>query len=85
MTTIKYVNVETGAEIEREMNAEELAQWEIDKAKAEAEAQAKADAEVARIAAEEQVRLQAEAKAAIKAAAFTRLGLTEEEINAFLA
>jgi hypothetical protein len=32
MTTIKFVNVETGEEIERAMNAEELAQWEADKA-----------------------------------------------------
>ncbi len=37
-------NVETGEVIEREMNAEELAQWEADKAKAEAEALAKAEA-----------------------------------------
>lgn len=28
---IKFVNAETGEEIEREMNAEELAQWEDDK------------------------------------------------------
>jgi hypothetical protein len=42
---IKIVNTATGEEIEREMNAEELAQWEADKAKAElakAEAEAKA-------------------------------------------
>lgn len=30
---IKEVNVETGEEIEREMTAEELAQWELDGAK----------------------------------------------------
>jgi hypothetical protein len=30
MPTIKIVNVETGEEIEREMNAEELAQFEAD-------------------------------------------------------
>lgn len=31
MTLIKEVNVTTGEVIERKMNAEELAQWEIDK------------------------------------------------------
>lgn len=82
---IVIYNVTTGEIIEREMNADELAQLEIDKTEAEAKAQAKADAEVARIAAEEQARLEAEAKAAIKAAALARLELTEEEINAFLA
>ena len=30
MTTIKIHNVETGEVIEREMNAEELTQWESD-------------------------------------------------------
>lgn len=44
---------------------------------------AKAENE-ARIQAEEQARLQAEADAAAKAAVLARLGLTEEEINAFL-
>lgn len=43
-------NVETGEIIEREMNAEELAQWEADKAKAEAEAEAKAQAAAAKAA-----------------------------------
>lgn len=43
-----------------------------------------AEAETARLAAEEQARLDAETKAATKAAALARLGLTEEEINAFL-
>jgi hypothetical protein len=42
--TITIHNVETGEIIEREMNAEELAQWEADRVKAEAEAQAKAEA-----------------------------------------
>ena len=37
MTTIKEHNVETGEEIEREMNAEELAQFEIDKTAAQVE------------------------------------------------
>lgn len=48
MTTIKIHNVETGEVIEREMNADELAQWEADKAKAEVEAQAKAEAAAAK-------------------------------------
>lgn len=38
--TIKIHNVETGEIIEREMNSDELAQWETDKAEAEAKAQA---------------------------------------------
>jgi len=50
MTTIKIHNVETGEVIEREMNAEELAQWELDKAQAEATAQAKAEAAAAKAA-----------------------------------
>lgn len=37
---IKIVNAETGEEIEREMTAEELAQYEADKILAQAEAQA---------------------------------------------
>jgi len=37
---IKIVNAETGEEIEREMNDEEFAQWEQDKAKSELEKQA---------------------------------------------
>jgi len=41
MATIKIHNVETGEVIERDMNAEELAQWETDQAKALATAQAK--------------------------------------------
>ena len=32
MTTIKIHNIETGEEIEREMTAAELAQWETDQA-----------------------------------------------------
>lgn len=43
-------NIETGEVIEREMNAEELAQWEADEAKAAAEAQAKAKAVAAKAA-----------------------------------
>jgi len=44
MPTIKIHNIETDEIIDREMNAEELAQWEADRVKAEAEAQAKAEA-----------------------------------------
>lgn len=44
MSIIKIHNVETNEIIEREMNAEELAQLERDKAKAEAQKQAKAEA-----------------------------------------
>lgn len=40
--TIQIHNIETGEIIHREMNAQELAQWEIDKAEAEAKAEAKA-------------------------------------------
>ena len=47
---IKIHNVETGEITEREMNSDELAQWEADEAKAEAEAQAKAEAAAAKAA-----------------------------------
>ncbi len=50
MPIIKIVDASTGEEIEREMNAEELAQWQKDKAKAEAEVEAKADAAAAKSA-----------------------------------
>jgi hypothetical protein len=39
---IKLVNAETGEEIEREMNAEELAQYEANKEAAQAQKQAEA-------------------------------------------
>jgi hypothetical protein len=78
MNIIKIVDVESGLESEREMNEDELAQLEADKAETEARAQVV-------LIAEEQARLEAEAKAATKAAALAKLGLTEEEINAFLA
>ena len=45
MPTIKFVNAETGEEIEREMNEQELAEWQARKIKTEAEkAQAEAKA-----------------------------------------
>jgi hypothetical protein len=50
MAIIKIVNVQTGEEIEREMNAKELASLEADRVKAEqdiAEAEAKAQAKAA--------------------------------------
>ena len=50
MTTITIHNVQTGDVIKREMDADELVQWEADKAKAEAEAQAKAAAASAKTA-----------------------------------
>lgn len=50
MPTIKIHNVETDEVIEREMNAEELAQWETNQAKAQAELEAKVQAEAAKAA-----------------------------------
>lgn len=47
---IKIHNAETGEVIERQMNAEELAQLQADNAKAEAKALAKAEAQAARAA-----------------------------------
>jgi hypothetical protein len=44
MTIIKEHNTETGEVIERPMNAEELAQWELEKQTAEMQTQIKADA-----------------------------------------
>lgn len=46
--TIKIHNAETGEVIERDMTADELAQWELDKIASEAMAKAKADAEAKR-------------------------------------
>lgn len=63
-------NVQTGEIIEQEMNAEELAQWEADKAKVEAEVQ-----KAAKVAAK---------AAAAKAALLDKLGLTEEEAKLLL-
>jgi hypothetical protein len=50
MTTIKIHNIKTGEEIEREMNADELAQYQANKAEQaqrQAEAAAKATAKAA--------------------------------------
>ena len=48
MSLIKIVNIETGEEIEREMNADELAQLELDKQTAANQLKAKQDAESAK-------------------------------------
>jgi len=66
----KIINVETGEVIERELNAEEIAQQEIDEAKL-AEIELKRQAE-------------AEAKAAQRQAILNRLGITEEEARILL-
>jgi hypothetical protein len=50
MTQIKIHNVETGEIIEREMNAQELSQWEADQSAAEAKVQAAAEAAAAKAA-----------------------------------
>ncbi len=50
MPTIKIHNIETGEVIEREMNADEIAKWEADKAAAEAQAEAAAQATAAKAA-----------------------------------
>jgi len=64
------VNCETGETTERELNAEELVQQEIDEANIAA-AKAIADAE-------------AETKAQAKAALLERLGITQDEANLLL-
>ena len=64
------VNVETGEEIVRELNAEEIAQQEIDEANYLA-AKAILDAE-------------AEAKAAQRQAILAQLGITEEQAKLLL-
>lgn len=66
----KIINVETGEIIERELNAEEIAQQEIDEANIAA-AKAIVDAE-------------AEAKATQRQALLSRLGITEEEARILL-
>jgi vacuolar-type H+-ATPase subunit H len=64
------VNCETGETIERELNADEIAQQEIDEAKIAA-AKSIADAE-------------AEAKETQRQALLSRLGITEEEARILL-
>lgn len=50
MSEITIHNATTGEVIKREMNAQELIQWQIDKAQAEDKAQAKAEADIAKAA-----------------------------------
>ena len=64
------VNVETGETVERELNAEELAQQEIDEAAFNSR-KAIRDAEV-------------QAKATAKAALLAQLGITEEQAKLLL-
>jgi hypothetical protein len=68
---IRIVNVETGEVIERELNAEELAQQQIDTAADFATRQAK--------------EAEAQAKATQKAALLERLGISEDEARLLLA
>jgi hypothetical protein len=70
MTIIKIHDIATGQEFEREMNTEELAQYEADQA-----------AQAERIAAEQQAETE---KATLKQAVLDRLGLTAEEAAALL-
>lgn len=74
-------DVETKEITEQKMSAEELTQWQLDLA---AMSQTIADVEATRLAAEEQARLDAEAKAVAKATILAKLGLNEEEISVLL-
>ena len=67
MTTIKIHNATTGEVIERDMTADELAQWEADKAEAEAKVQAEITKSAAKAAAESKL---------------TALGLTADDLKA---
>ena len=62
---ITEINVQTGEIVEREMNAHELAQWEADKAAAEAKAEKVAAKEAARQAVLEKLGLTADEAAAL--------------------
>lgn len=66
----QIIDVETGEVIERELNADELAQQKIDE-KTVAELKAKEEAELA-------------SKMATKAALLEKLGITEEEAKILL-
>jgi len=69
--TIMFHNTETNEIVEREMNAEELAQWEADVAYYAAKA--------------ELAKAEAEAQAAQKVALLDRLGITDDEAKLLLA
>jgi hypothetical protein len=58
--TLKFVNAETGEEIEREMNAAEFKQYEVDQAKAVAKATAAQEKEAAKNALLERLGITAE-------------------------
>jgi hypothetical protein len=73
MTTIRIHNVETNEIIDREMNADELAQYEADQA-----------AQIARQEAEAQKAAEEAARLSAKLAIYAKLGLTEEEINTLI-
>jgi hypothetical protein len=64
---VKIVNAETGEEVIRDMNAEELAQWQADKDDEQAKADAKEEAENAKNAAQ---------------AKLAALGLTADDLKA---
>jgi hypothetical protein len=57
---IAEYNVETGAMVQRQMTADELTQWELDKAETEAKAQAKTTKATARAAILDRLGLTAE-------------------------
>jgi hypothetical protein len=65
--TIKIVNTQTGEEIEREMNADELAQYDKEQAETQVTAEKKAAAETAKEAAQ---------------AKLAALGLTTDDLKA---
>jgi len=67
MSFIKIHNIETGEIVEREMNAEELAQWEAEKLAGQEAAQKINEAKAAKAAAE---------------AKLVALGLTAEDLKA---
>ena len=70
---IKIHNIETGEIVEREMTAEELAQYEADQA-----------AQVTQQEAEAQKAAEEAARLSTKLAIYAKLGLTEEEINTLI-
>ena len=67
MSKIIEHNIETGEVVERDMTADELAQWELDKAEAALKAQAEAEKAASKAAAE---------------AKLAALGLTADDLKA---
>ena len=79
------INIATGQVNEIVMSENDIEMLiEFDSQALANKAQEEADSKAALLAAEEQARLDAEAKAAAKAAVLAKLGLTEEDINIFL-